>query len=122
LRRKYHERHGQFSKFELRFDKLKRRTEFEIRARGLDLVPHHRRAAAEGGRAQRNAAPLERLEAKFATAGEASADDLDLYQRAAGNLRRLLESIGLQPRAKDIGPTLSDMRRALLAEERAQQP
>jgi hypothetical protein len=65
---------------------------------------------------------LERLEAKFATAGESSADDLDLYQRAAGNLRRLLEAIGLQRRAKDIGPTLSDMRRALLAEERAQQP
>jgi hypothetical protein len=31
---------------------------------------------------------LERLEVKFATAGEASPDDLELYQRTAGNLRR----------------------------------
>jgi hypothetical protein len=32
---------------------------------------------------------LEMLEAKFATAGQASADDLDLCTRASGNLRRL---------------------------------
>jgi hypothetical protein len=32
---------------------------------------------------------LERLESRFAHAGEASASDLDLYQRSAGNLRRL---------------------------------
>jgi hypothetical protein len=46
---------------------------------------------------------LERLEAKFALAGEASADDLDLYQRTAGGLRRLLEAIGLERRAKNVG-------------------
>jgi hypothetical protein len=45
---------------------------------------------------------LERLEARFAAAGEASADALDLYQRTAGNLRRLLETVGLQRRAKDV--------------------
>jgi hypothetical protein len=44
---------------------------------------------------------LERLEAKFAT-GEGSGSDLDLYQRASGNLRRLLESVGLQRRAKPV--------------------
>jgi hypothetical protein len=32
----------------------------------------------------------------FALAGEASAEDLDLYQRTAGNLRRLLEAVGLR--------------------------
>jgi hypothetical protein len=37
---------------------------------------------------------LERLEAKFATAGAANDLDLDLYQRTAGNLRRLLEAVG----------------------------
>jgi hypothetical protein len=42
---------------------------------------------------------LEKLEAKFAS-GEANASHLDLYQRTAGNLRRLLESVGLQRRAK----------------------
>lgn len=51
---------------------------------------------------------LERLEVKFAQANAASADDLDLYQRTAGNLRRLLEAVGLQRRAKNVTPTLSD--------------
>ena len=48
---------------------------------------------------------LERLETKFALANQASADDLDLYVRASGNLRRLLEALGLQRRAKNITPT-----------------
>jgi hypothetical protein len=52
---------------------------------------------------------LERLESKFAEAGEASATDIDLYQRTANSLRRLLESIGLQRRAKDVTPTLAEV-------------
>jgi hypothetical protein len=51
---------------------------------------------------------LERLEAKFATAGEANERDLDLYQRTAGNLRRLLEAVGLQRRPRDVTPTLEE--------------
>jgi hypothetical protein len=48
---------------------------------------------------------LEQLEVKFATAGcGAKPDDLDLYSRAAANLRRLLESIGLKRRARDVTP------------------
>jgi hypothetical protein len=47
---------------------------------------------------------LERLESKFAQAGEASERDLDLYIRAAGNLRRLLEAIGLRRKPIDITP------------------
>ena len=43
---------------------------------------------------------LEHLEAKFALAGEASPDDLDLYSRAASNLRRLLETIGINRRPR----------------------
>jgi len=50
---------------------------------------------------------LERLEVKFALAGEADVDDLDLYQRTAGNLRRLLEAVGLQRRTRDVLPTLA---------------
>ena len=50
---------------------------------------------------------LERMEAVFATAGEAKATDLDLYQRTAGNLRRLLESIGLEKRQRNITPTIA---------------
>lgn len=51
---------------------------------------------------------LERLEVKFALAGQADPADLDLYQRTAGNLRRLLEAVGLQRRARDVTPTLHD--------------
>lgn len=49
---------------------------------------------------------IEKLEAKFAQDGEASDRGLDLHQRMAGNLRRLLEAIGLERRSKDITPTL----------------
>jgi hypothetical protein len=49
---------------------------------------------------------LERLEAKFAVAGEAAPADLDLYQRTAGNLRRLLEAVGLERRQRDVTPDL----------------
>jgi hypothetical protein len=49
---------------------------------------------------------LERLEQRFALAGEASAEDLDVYARISGNLRRMLETIGLERRPKDIAPSL----------------
>lgn len=51
---------------------------------------------------------MERLETKFALAGEADPADLDLYQRTAGTLRRLLESVGLKRRPKDVTPTLAE--------------
>jgi hypothetical protein len=51
---------------------------------------------------------LEQLEAKFAAAGSAEREELDLYQRTAGNLRRLLEAIGLQRRARDVTPSLAE--------------
>jgi hypothetical protein len=47
---------------------------------------------------------LELLETRFAVAGGAEAGDLDLYQRTAGNLRRLLEGIGLDRQPRDITP------------------
>jgi hypothetical protein len=50
---------------------------------------------------------LEQLEAKFALAGEASTEQLDLYQRCSSSLRRLLEAIGLQRRPRDVTPNLS---------------
>lgn len=54
---------------------------------------------------------LERLEAKFAGAGQASDHDLDLYQRSAGNLKRLLEAVGLRRRPREVGG-LSELWRA----------
>jgi hypothetical protein len=50
---------------------------------------------------------LERMEERFATDGEADADALDLYSRTSGNLRRLLEAIGLRRRPRDVTPDLS---------------
>jgi len=51
---------------------------------------------------------LERMETDFALAdGAPNIATLDAYQRAAGNLRRLLESLGLQRRARDVTPKLS---------------
>lgn len=51
---------------------------------------------------------LERLEAKFANAGAAEPGELDLYQRTAGNLRRLLESVGLERKARNVTPGLRE--------------
>jgi hypothetical protein len=52
-------------------------------------------------------AELERLESAFAvTDGAPSIADLDAYQRASNSLRRLLESVGLRRRARDVTPKL----------------
>jgi hypothetical protein len=51
---------------------------------------------------------LEHLETRFATAGSATADDLDLYLRASNNLRRLLEAVGLRRRPRNVTPTLTE--------------
>lgn len=55
---------------------------------------------------------LEYQESRFAElrmdGKEPSEKLLDLYSRLAGNLRRLLESIGIERRARDITPNLKD--------------
>src|SRR5690606_15935271 len=51
---------------------------------------------------------LERMESVFAQDGKAAAADLDLYQRTSGNLRRLLEAVGIKRRPRDVTPRLSD--------------
>jgi hypothetical protein len=51
---------------------------------------------------------LERMESVFAEAGEALPDQLDLYNRTAGNMRRLLEAVGLERRSKDVTPSLAE--------------
>ncbi|WP_429912887.1 hypothetical protein [Glycocaulis sp.] len=48
----------------------------------------------------------ERMEAEFASAGQADPKALDLHQRASGSLRRLLESVGLERRAKAVNSDL----------------
>jgi len=52
---------------------------------------------------------LELMESRFAANdGEATAHQLKLYQTTSNTLRRLLESLGLQRRAKDITPPSVD--------------
>ena len=50
---------------------------------------------------------LEAMESEFATTeGATEAARLDLYQRTANSLRRLLEAVGLERRSRDITPPL----------------
>jgi hypothetical protein len=51
---------------------------------------------------------LEFMESRFAAAGSATPEQLNLYAVVAGTLRRLLQTVGLQRRAKDITPTLQE--------------
>ena len=60
---------------------------------------------------------LERMERVFALAGQAAAEDLDIYGRCAGNLRRLLEAVGLKRRPRDVTNGLSDLWRADLNQQ-----
>ena len=63
---------------------------------------------------------LERMEAAFALAGEAQPDQLETYQRCANTLRRLLESIGFERRARDITPNNDRYQRFIEAYERVE--
>jgi hypothetical protein len=50
---------------------------------------------------------LEMMDSKFAlNEGEASRVDLETYQRCSNSLRRLLESLGLQRRQRDVTPSV----------------
>ena len=52
---------------------------------------------------------LERLETKFAEQEDGGTpNQLDQYQRLSNTLRRLLESVGLKRRPKDVTPDLKD--------------
>ena len=51
---------------------------------------------------------LERMEFDFALEDTASPFMIDQYQRVAGCLRRLLESLGLKRRSRDVTPSLSE--------------
>ena len=82
-----------------------RRCKDILEAHLSDLGGEDNTSAAERSLIRRAAVlttELERLEVKFASAGEASAEELDIYARIAANLRRLLESVGLRRRAKNI--------------------
>ena len=84
-----------------------RRAKDVIRAHLVDLGGEDNTSAAERSIIRRAAVltvELERLETKFALAQEASPEELDLYSRVAANMRRLLESVGISRRPRDITP------------------
>lgn len=51
---------------------------------------------------------LETMEATFAMTGSATPEQLSLYSTVSNSLRRLLETIGLGRRAKDVTPTITE--------------
>ena len=51
---------------------------------------------------------LERMEGEFAVAGTADVEKLDVYIRASGSLKRLLEAVGLRRRHRDVTPTVAE--------------
>jgi hypothetical protein len=50
---------------------------------------------------------LERREMLMAQAGEATDNQLEIYSRTSNTLRRLLQTLGLERRTRDVTPTLS---------------
>ena len=97
-----------------------RRAKDIIAAHLSDLGGEDNTSAAERSivrRASIMTVELERLEAKFALAGEASVADLDCYQRGANTLRRLLSAVGLQRRARTIEPSLVEYLEQIQREE-----
>jgi hypothetical protein len=69
---------------------------------GLDAVSEAERSLVR--RVATLEIELEKLEASFAQAGQADPADLDLYSRVSGNVRRILESLGLKRVAREINP------------------
>lgn len=59
---------------------------------------------------------LEWLETMFALAGEATVEQIDLYQRTANSMRRLLESVGIRRRARDVSPSIDEYLASMAAE------
>jgi hypothetical protein len=89
-----------------------RRAKDVINAHLSDLGGVDNTSAAERSIIRRAAVvttELERLEAKFAGAGEANTADLETYQRCANTMRRLLEAVGLRRRSRDVTPSLADL-------------
>jgi len=70
---------------------------------GADIASEAEKAIAR--RAAVLIVELEQLEQKFATQGASEGGQLDQYQRVSNTLRRLLESLGLERRQRDVTPT-----------------
>jgi hypothetical protein len=84
-----------------------RRARDVLEAHIQDLAGYDHTSEAERSICRRAAVlttELERLEVRFATSQDTEPELVDLYARAASSLRRLLEAVGLQRRARDVTP------------------
>lgn len=63
---------------------------------------------------------LEQMESEFATHGEATLEQLDTYGRIASNLRRLLQTLGLDRKQRLVGPTLGELLRQDISQHTAE--
>jgi hypothetical protein len=61
---------------------------------------------------------LERLEGRLSL-GEAV--DTDMYGRIAGHYRRIVETLGIERRARDVTPTISDIANEIAASKREEE-
>ena len=116
--------HVQFTLLQVDVSPWVRRCKDVIAAHLSDLGGVENTSAAERSiirRASVLTTELEQLEVRFALAGQAAPDELDLYQRTAGNLRRLLESVGIGRRPRDVSPTIEQIARHMANEEEAEQ-
>jgi hypothetical protein len=87
---------------------------------GDDVISETKRMSAR--RAATLEAELVFLEDKFAKAraagGEPDPVELDLYGRLAGQQRRINETLGWERTARNIGPSLGELLRADIIEQR----
>jgi hypothetical protein len=60
----------------------------------------------------------ERLEKRFALSDAADPDDIDVYGRITGHLRRTLDAIGMKRRPRQVGESLGDLMKADLQAQR----
>jgi hypothetical protein len=59
------------------------------------------------------------LEVMEAAAIDGNEIDVDLFGRAAGHLRRIAETLGIERRQRDVSPTLEEIADEIAAEEEA---
>jgi hypothetical protein len=86
---------------------------------GPDAVSEAERSIAR--RAAVLTVECERMELAFA-ADDATPEALDLYQRTANSLRRMLESLGLQRRTRDVTPHLTSYLEGAYGEAESRHP
>jgi hypothetical protein len=95
----------------------------DVRALHLsDLGGEENTSAAEQSLVRRAAAltvVLEMIECRLANEGELPPTVMDTYMRGMNTLRRVLETLGLQRRPRDVTPSVEEYVRSITSEDAA---